>query len=408
MEMPPAGNPMLSVLPQSRWRFAFFWLHHFACTTRIACMAVAVAVAAAVAYAICHGDWVWAALATWTALMLVLAGIHFGLSDYKFEKKHGSKKRIDQGGISKVWCDADGRYFCHLSWPWTHIKRVYFYNRFVVIVAVNDKGLKCWYLLPTAKPYECRKTIMHYWWLSTKGISPENQPSYYSKEERKAVENFIATRFGQPSRIIYDRYLADLDIDLAIINPSKDKPYYTVCTIGAGAYVMGVPYKLHQECHAEQRTEYVTYLPPEWNAESISLEEERNSWPMDIMRICAQEAQLDKTFTMAGRMIRYSQPFAPSTEAQTVFLTHPLPDLRQPMCANLQTSCTVGFLQMAFLTNAESEKLLNLPISGDNILTVLDVAPEKLKAALPEERGRLFAEALMRHFRQITPPAMVL
>ena len=154
MEMPPAGNPMLSVLPQSRWRFAFFWLHHFACTTRIACMAVAVAVAAAVAYAICHGDWVWAALATWTALMLVLAGIHFGLSDYKFEKKHGSKKRIDQGGISKVWCDADGRYFCHLSWPWTHIKRVYFYNRFVVIVAVNDKGLKCWYLLPTAKPYE--------------------------------------------------------------------------------------------------------------------------------------------------------------------------------------------------------------------------------------------------------------
>lgn len=171
---------------------------------------------------------------------------------------------------------------------------------------------------------------------------------------------------------------------------------------------MGVPYKLHQECHAEQRTEYVTYLPPEWNAESISLEEERNSWPMDIMRICAQEAQLDKTFTMAGRMIRYSQPFAPSTEAQTVFLTHPLPDLRQPMCANLQTSCTVGFLQMAFITNAESEKLLNLPISGDNILTVLDVAPEKLKAALPEERGRLCAEALMRHFRQITPPAVVL
>lgn len=408
MEMPPAGTPMLSVLPQSRWRFAFFWLHHFACTTRIACMAVAVAVAAAVTYAICHGDWVWAALATWTALMLVLAGIHFGLSDYKFEKKHGSKKRIDQGGISKVWCDADGRYFCHLSWPWTHIKRVYFYNRFVVIVAVNDKGLKCWYLLPTAKPYECRKTIMHYWWLSTKGISPENQPSYYSKEERKAVEDFIAAHFGQPSRIIYDRYLADLDIDLAIINPSKDKPYYTVCTIGAGAYVMGVPYKLHQECHAEQRTEYVTYLPPEWNAESISLEEERNSWPMDIMRICAQEAQLDKTFTMAGRMIRYSQPFAPSTEAQTVFLTHPLPDLRQPMCANLQTSCTVGFLQMAFITNAESEKLLNLPISGESILAVLGVAPEKLEAAQPEERGRLCAEALMRHFRQITPPAVVL
>ena len=408
MEMPPAGNPILSVLPPSRWRFAFFWLHHFACTNRITCMALPVAVAITVAYVICYGDWAWALLAAWATMMCMLIGIDFGLYDYKFEKKHGDTRRIDKDGISLVLRDTNGRYFCDLSWPWTHVRRVYFYNRFVVAITANSDGKTCWYLLPTTQPDECRKTIMRYWWLSTNGISPENQPSYYSKEERKAVEDFIATHFGQPSRIIHDRYLSGLEIDLAIINPSKDKPYYTVCTIGAGAYVMDIPYALHQELHTEQRTEYVTYLPPEWNAESISLDEEHKSWPMDILRICAQEAQLDKTFTLAGRMIRYSQPFAPSTEAQAIFLTHPLPDLRQPLCTNLPTLCTVGFLQMAFITYAESDTLLSLPISGESILAVLGVAPDKLEAAQPEERGRLCAEALMRHFRQITPPAVVL
>ena len=62
----------------------------------------------------------------------------------------------------------------------------------------------------------------------------------YSTEEMEEVSQFISKRFGDYDMVMGEKNSEGPRIDIAIIEPTKKRNYYTLCTIGLGAYMMNI------------------------------------------------------------------------------------------------------------------------------------------------------------------------
>ena len=66
-------------------------------------------------------------------------------------------------------------------------------------------------------------------------------PELYTKEEIDALEMHIDTYFGSYDRVFHELVSPDIHVDICIIPPSEERPYYTLVTQGMGAHCMNVP-----------------------------------------------------------------------------------------------------------------------------------------------------------------------
>ena len=408
MDLPPGGDAVLFELPQSRWRYALPWTIHFFNSHQLFTATMLAIALAATGMSLYYGEWPPMLIVAEVVVLMPVAVAWMALVFYRSSMKYGGMLRADKNGLQHVARDGQGRYTEKTLWQWTGVSRIWFYKRFIAIGTINPDGDRLDIVLPTPAPSRCRSHLLHHWWAAAHGITPDMQPHLYSTEERAAVEEFIAGRFGRPDSIIHDKYLANLQIDIAVIAPTKARPYYTLCTIGAGAYRMQVAHGAHASGELENRAEYIIYLPPEWNVTGKGHWRKENCWPADLLRVFAQEPQLHETASRAGRALMFGERPAPSTDAMGMVYAHPLPDLQRPTRADLPTRYSIGFLQMVFTDLEETRLLQAMEPHGDNILKVLFRGGDIPKATSPEERAREYAEALLRHFRQVAPPAACL
>ncbi len=404
MNLPPGGDAILFVLPQSRWHYAVPCTIHSLNSQPIFMAIMLTLTLIAIGLCFFYHSWLPTFLVIEIAVLLPAYFIYAAFSDYNIVKKYGGMLRTDKNGLYYVARDGQGRYTDSIGWPWRDIRLIWFYKRSITIGIIDTEGNTIDFVLPTDNPGRCRNHLLHHWWLAAHGMVPEMQPYLYSTEERAAMEEFIAARFGQPDTIVHDKYFTNVRIDIAVIKPSEERPYYTLCTIGAGAYPMQVPYKEYIDGEMENRAEYIVYLPPEWNVTGKGHWRKENDWPADYLRVFAQEPELHSTVSLAGRTLRFDEPPTPSTEAMGMAYAHPLPDLQQPTRTDLPTGYSIGFLQMVFTNKWETRLLQTIELHGDNILKVLFRNGGMPEATSPEGRAREYAEALLRHFRQIAPP----
>ena len=59
-------------------------------------------------------------------------------------------------------------------------------------------------------------------------------PELYSEEELTAVENYIVQTFGEYDFVFHEVFSPDVHVDIAIINPTRARPFHTLVTIGMG------------------------------------------------------------------------------------------------------------------------------------------------------------------------------
>ena len=63
----------------------------------------------------------------------------------------------------------------------------------------------------------------------------------YSKKELEKLEAHVEEEFGQCQKVIHELISPDIHLDILIIPPTEDQDYYTLVTMGSGAYKMKVP-----------------------------------------------------------------------------------------------------------------------------------------------------------------------
>lgn len=136
---------------------------------------------------------------------------------------------------------------------------------------------------------------------------------YYSKRDQDAYEKMIEERFGKYPEVMHEVMSAGLHIDVLPIPPSEGKDYYTLFTMGMGAYKMPTPANYGKI----NRAELAIRLPADWNIKSG---EEKWYWPVRIIKSLARLPYYEKSWLGLYHDIDFGDPFSADTKMCGVLL----------------------------------------------------------------------------------------
>ena len=108
---------------------------------------------------------------------------------------------------------------------------------------------------------------------------PDRAYTTYSDEEREYIERYIADAFGPIVRTYYDADGEGMRVDIAVTEPTPDRRYYTLATIGMGANRMRVPKEMEERNAAF--AELSVCLPADWDFVN-------DSWPFHMLKMTAR------------------------------------------------------------------------------------------------------------------------
>ena len=144
-------------------------------------------------------------------------------------------------------------------------------------------------------------------------------PQYlYSDEELDILDEFICDMFGEYKNVLHEIASPDVHLDVCIVDPTDEDPYYKLVTMGAGAYTMSIPeqWKDYQIEHAE----YVIYLPKDWNIQSSK---DEDYWPIKTLKDVARLPIWYDTWFCYGHTTQADEdgsPYASNTGFNSVVL----------------------------------------------------------------------------------------
>ena len=63
----------------------------------------------------------------------------------------------------------------------------------------------------------------------------------YDDNEIEIIDEFISDTFGKYESVFHEIASPDIHLDVCLVDPSEEQPYYKLVTMGAGAYRMKIP-----------------------------------------------------------------------------------------------------------------------------------------------------------------------
>ncbi len=140
--------------------------------------------------------------------------------------------------------------------------------------------------------------------------------NYLSEVEMKEIEAHLDEHIG-PVKNVYHEIISDfIHVDILVIEPTEERNYYTLCTMGMSAIPMNVPEELREEYDLDF-AEMMISLPPDWN---IRDDREENYWPIRWLKILARLPYQNNTWLGFGHSIPNGEPFAGNTLLSGIIL----------------------------------------------------------------------------------------
>jgi hypothetical protein len=157
----------------------------------------------------------------------------------------------------------------------------------------------------------------------------------------------------------------DIHVDIALIEPTEQRNYYTLVTMGMGAHRMNVPPELGEL----ERAELLVCLPPDWKLDETSLAEEKWYWPLRWLKILARLPGEQGTWLGWGHTVPAGEPFAENTKLCGILLLYPGAfDAGAAICKLPEGQ--INFYQLIPLYQEEMDFKINN--STENLLDFLD------------------------------------
>jgi tetratricopeptide (TPR) repeat protein len=191
----------------------------------------------------------------------------------------------------------------------------------------------------------------------------------YSMKDFQALKRHIEKYFGAFKSVFHEASSENFPVDIAVIEPTLERNYYTLVTLGMGARKMNTPPDLEE--FRLQRAEIMICLPPDWNLDDTS--DENWYWPLRWLNILARLPREKNTWLGWGHTIPNDSPLAENTRLSAVMLIYPGAFGKQSFGCALPSGGEVNFYQMIPLYPKEleyklrhnAEALLNLMNDDD-------------------------------------------
>ena len=154
----------------------------------------------------------------------------------------------------------------------------------------------------------------------------EGEPEYTGGDPAlvEAVDDHLQEHFGDYDGNVFHEVVSPLvHVDLHLVPATEERPWQTVMTSGMAERPMTVPEGLEEHRYAE----LVLALPPEWPLEQEALDDERNWWPLRVLKQIARLPHEYDTFIWYGHTIPNGdppEPYAENTELCCALITPPV------------------------------------------------------------------------------------
>jgi len=176
----------------------------------------------------------------------------------------------------------------------------------------------------------------------------KRRPELYNEQELEALESHIAHHFGRFDNVIHEIVSPDIHVDICVIDPTPERNYYTLVTMGMGAHRMKLPKELRNM--GLDRAELLITLPPDWD---IQNEDEKWYWPIRWLKILARLPGEHNTWLGYGHTVPNGEPFAENTKLSGVMLSMPYYFGQEASVCTLPGGDRVNFYQVIALYENE-------------------------------------------------------
>lgn len=131
-------------------------------------------------------------------------------------------------------------------------------------------------------------------------------------EERtiEAVSEHIARHIGPVDNVFHELISDLVHVDVHVVNPTAERPYYTLVTSGMSDRPMTVP----PEGGSSPYAELMLSLPPDWPLRQEAFEQHENYWPVEMLKFLARFPHEYETWLGWGHTIPNGDPPAPFAE----------------------------------------------------------------------------------------------
>ncbi len=148
--------------------------------------------------------------------------------------------------------------------------------------------------------------------------SDEDQLAVYTPQEREAFEQHILDNYGLIDGIFTETSSMDFKLDIFLVRPTKERPFYTLITCGMGAFKLNVPEQF-KDYHWE-RCELMITLPRHWNIHSSEM---HWYWPIALLKVIAHIPSASDSWITASHTVANDAPYDPSTALSAAAITLP-------------------------------------------------------------------------------------
>ena len=138
------------------------------------------------------------------------------------------------------------------------------------------------------------------------------------------IDNHLDQFFDENADIkVFDEIESEtIHRDIYFIKASEDRPYHILLSCGMSALPMTVP----KDVESSEFVEIMILLPKEWNLEHESFNDEKNYWPIRIMKEIMMSPHENKTWFGYGHTFGYEEgeEFAEGIGFNAVMLAYSL------------------------------------------------------------------------------------
>lgn len=149
----------------------------------------------------------------------------------------------------------------------------------------------------------------------------------YSIKQRRIIEKHIDKYFGKATYVNHEIESPDIHLDIYIVEPTKERDYYTLITVGMGAHKMNVPRGLNK--NKLRRAELILTLPKSWN---MSSGKEKWFWPIRLIKNLGRLPIDSNTWLGYGHTISNQVQYDKSTELVGSYITFPYEVMNEKNC----------------------------------------------------------------------------
>jgi hypothetical protein len=139
------------------------------------------------------------------------------------------------------------------------------------------------------------------------------RPAFGNLETIDRISAHVEKHVG-PVSMVYHEIISDLvHVDIHVVEPSEERPFYMLVTSGMSDMPMNVPKGLEAFRYAE----LMLCLPPDWKLGRRDLEREENYWPIRWLKRMARFPHEYDTYLFAGHTVPNGdppKPFASNTK----------------------------------------------------------------------------------------------